>query len=174
VLSGKTKASVVTPENKPTNASPGSGLNATSAQTKNDAASARPEETPTSDTSGPLDQQYDANSRPGTPAATSAKNQMDRSDTARGGRQESMLERQGNRANADNPEAWSGETVESLWGAVQGGSVAAERTLAERFVHGDGVIQNCEQAKVLLRAAANRGSREARMRLYELETQGCH
>ena len=175
VLSGKTKASVMTPENKPTttNRSPDSGLtNASPSQSHT--ASSQPEETPPSDTSGSLDQQYDANSRPGTPAPTSAKSQVDRSESARAGRQESMLERQGNRANSDNPEAWTGESVESLWGAVQGGSVAAERTLAERFVHGDGVIQNCEQAKVLLRAAANRGSREARIRLYELETQGCH
>ena len=85
-----------------------------------------------------------------------------------------MLERQASRDRADNPEAWTGESVDSLWSAVQGGSIAAERSLAERFVRGDGVIQNCEQAKVLLRAAANRGSREARIRLYELETQGCH
>jgi len=35
------------------------------------------------------------------------------------------------------------------------------------------VAKNCDQAKVLLRAAANRGSREARLRLYELETGGC-
>jgi PilZ domain len=175
VLSGKTKASVVTPENKPParNAAPDSGLTDVPSSGSN-AASSGPEEGPTSDNAGPLDQQYDANSRPGTPAPTGAKSQPDRLDGAKAGRQESMLERQGSRANTDNPEAWTGESVESLWGAVQGGSVAAERTLAERFVHGDGVIQNCEQAKVLLRAAANRGSREARIRLYELETQGCH
>jgi len=87
-------------------------------------------------------------------------------------RQESVLEKQ---ALKDRPEVWdSTETVESLWGAVQAGSVSAERSLAERFVRGEGVLKNCEQAKVLLRAAANKGSREARLRLYELETQGCH
>jgi hypothetical protein len=67
----------------------------------------------------------------------------------------------------------SGDSIESLWGAVQRGSLAAERALAERFARGDGVAMNCDQAKVLLKAAANRGSREARLRLDELETGGC-
>jgi len=89
-------------------------------------------------------------------------------------RQQSMLERQGTQLPKEDPEVWNAnESVESLWGAVQGGSVAAERSLAERFVRGEGVAKNCDQAKVLLRAAANRGSREARLRLYELETGGC-
>jgi TPR repeat protein len=67
----------------------------------------------------------------------------------------------------------SGDSIESLWGAVQRGSLAAERALAERFARGDGVARNCDQAKVLLKAAANRGSREAQLRLDELETEGC-
>jgi hypothetical protein len=67
----------------------------------------------------------------------------------------------------------SGDSIESLWGAVQRGSLAAGRALAERFALGDGVAMNCDQAKVLLKAAANRGSREAQLRLDELETEGC-
>ncbi len=67
-----------------------------------------------------------------------------------------------------------GDSVESLWGAVQAGSVAAEVSLAERFARGDGVNKNCDQAKVLMKAAADRGNREARLRLYEMETAGCH
>ena len=58
---------------------------------------------------------------------------------------------------------------------------AAEQNLAEAqnslgvcYLNGEGVAKNCDQAKVLLRAAANRGSREARLRLYEIETGGCH
>jgi PilZ domain len=99
-----------------------------------------------------------------------------RPDTANskssGGRQESVLERE---VVTEHPGAWDpNESVESLWAAVQSGSVAAEMSLAERFARGEGVIKNCDQAKVLMRAAANRGSREARLRLYEMETQGCH
>ena len=107
---------------------------------------------------------------------------MDAVNTVRGGeRQQSALDRQqiprssgGSASPAANPETLSAnDSVESLWGAVQGGSVAAERSLAERFVHGEGVAKICDQAKVLLKAAADRGSREARLRLYELETGGC-
>lgn len=85
---------------------------------------------------------------------------------------ESVLERQVAR---DKSEPFSGtETVESLWAAVQSGSVSAELSLADRFARGNGVAQNCDQAKVLLRAASRRGSREASLKLYQLESEGCH
>ena len=66
-----------------------------------------------------------------------------------------------------------GDSVDSLWGAVQSGSVSAEVSLAERFARGEGVNKNCDQAKVLMKAAADRGNREARLRLYQMETGGC-
>jgi hypothetical protein len=175
-LSGKTKASVVMPENKPTAANtsrdsgtpsaPGGASDASSAEVG--AIAQKPAE-PKPEDAGVTP------AKPRTPESTVVPgNQSSRLDTSNTGgeRQESVLEKQVIR---DKPEAWdANESVESLWGAVQGGSVSAERSLAERFVRGEGVIKNCEQAKVLLKAAANRGSREARLRLYELETQGCH
>jgi hypothetical protein len=102
-----------------------------------------------------------------SPAATpNASNVSDRSVSA--------LDRQ-NAAAAQKPEpSWSEtDSVETLWGAVQAGSISAEVSLAERFARGAGVNKNCDQAKVLMRAAANKGNREARLRLYELETNGC-
>ena len=71
------------------------------------------------------------------------------------------------------PPRSEGESVASLWDAVQGGSVAAEMSLAEHFARGDGVAKNCDQARVLLKAAAGKGNREARLRLYQLESGGC-
>jgi hypothetical protein len=71
------------------------------------------------------------------------------------------------------PPPSTSESVASLWEDVKAGSISAETSLAERFVRGRGVAQNCEQARVLLRAAGNRGSREARLRLYQLESGGC-
>jgi hypothetical protein len=65
------------------------------------------------------------------------------------------------------------ESVESLWEDVKAGSISAEISLAERFIRGHGVAKNCDQARVLLRAAGNKGSREARLRLYQLESEGC-
>jgi hypothetical protein len=168
-ISGKTKASSVLPETKTAPTSPPVDPKAPS-----ELGAAQP-------TLQPAPQKTDDPKLDGTavtpkpvpdtalPAETPAA-KFDSSSTPPM-RQESMLEKQALR---DRPEVWdSHETVESLWGAVQSGSVSAERSLAERFVRGEGVLKNCEQAKVLLRAAANKGSREARLRLYELETQGC-
>jgi TPR repeat protein len=168
-LSGKTKASGVSPETKPAQPSPAPELNPPSSLPESNATPQKPEE---------ADAAQKKITNTAVPAETQAANrgqtQPANLDSAGNGaaRQESVLERQPVREKP--PEIWdAGETVESLWGAVQGGSVSAERSLAERFVRGEGVTRNCEQAKVLLRAAANRGSREARLRLYELETQGC-
>ncbi len=87
-------------------------------------------------------------------------------------RPESVLERQGPPQKAEP--VWNqGDSVESLWGAVQSGSISAEVSLAERFARGEGVNKNCDQAKVLMKAAADRGNREARLKLYQMETGGC-
>ena len=84
----------------------------------------------------------------------------------------SMLEQQPSaKANIDT--RYEGETVQSLWDAVQAGSVSAEVSLADRFARGQGVARNCDQAKVLLRAAANKGNKDARLKLYVLESGGC-
>jgi TPR repeat protein len=87
-------------------------------------------------------------------------------------RPQSVLERQGLPPKTEAAFN-AGDSVESLWGAVQAGSVAAEVSLAERFAHGEGVNKNCDQAKVLMKAAADRGNREARLRLYQMEVGGC-
>jgi PilZ domain-containing protein len=70
-------------------------------------------------------------------------------------------------------ESPANESVASLWEGVRGGSVSAELALADRFTRGHGVAKNCDQASVLLRAAANKGDREARLRLYQLDSGGC-
>ena len=63
--------------------------------------------------------------------------------------------------------------VTRLWSAVTSGNSSAEVDLARLYLRGDGVPRNCEQATVLLRAAAKRGSVEARQELKELQTSGC-
>jgi hypothetical protein len=60
-----------------------------------------------------------------------------------------------------------------LWNAVGNGSVAAEVELAALYIAGDGVKKNCEQARVLLRAAASRGSEEAAKQRANLARNGC-
>ena len=60
-----------------------------------------------------------------------------------------------------------------LWSAVASGNSSAEVDLARLYLRGDGVPRNCEQATVLLQAAAKRGNVEARQQLKELQTSGC-
>jgi hypothetical protein len=189
-LSGKTKASGEIPEKAaPVNSTP-EGNSASAIPAENGVDSQKPEDHK-SEQANVTPPKSVPESAPATATAAGAAasgsaavgRQASRLDTVgHGERQQSALDRQqiprssGNASPSStaNPESWSAnDSVEALWGAVQGGSVAAERSLAERFVRGEGVAKNCDQAKVLLKAAADRGSREARLRLYELETGGC-
>jgi hypothetical protein len=52
-----------------------------------------------------------------------------------------------------------------LWKSVSKQNVGAILLLSDLYVRGDGVPQSCDQARVLLRAAAQRGSSEARDKL---------
>jgi TPR repeat protein len=63
--------------------------------------------------------------------------------------------------------------VSSLWTLVENGDMHAEVTLANRYVRGDGVPQSCAQARILLEAAAKRGSTEAKQKLDDLGQAGC-
>jgi PilZ domain-containing protein len=63
--------------------------------------------------------------------------------------------------------------VDALWLDVENGNTAAEIELANRYASGEGVQRNCDQARVLLQAAAKRGNEAAAKRLAELPAAGC-
>jgi hypothetical protein len=63
--------------------------------------------------------------------------------------------------------------VKWLWAAEKKGNPQATVLLANLYAWGRGVPQNCEQARVLLIAAANRGSTEAAQQLQDMESDGC-
>jgi hypothetical protein len=65
------------------------------------------------------------------------------------------------------------EEVRALWSAVGQGNTAAEVTLAKLYLIGGGVAKNCDQARVLLRAAAKKGNSEAITKLSQITRQGC-
>jgi TPR repeat protein len=65
------------------------------------------------------------------------------------------------------------EEVRALWSAVGQGNTAAEVTLAKLYLIGGGVPKNCDQARVLLRAAAKKGNSEAITKLSQITRQGC-
>ena len=67
----------------------------------------------------------------------------------------------------------SAAAANSLWAAVKKGNVSAEIVLADLYARGDGVTKNCDQARVLLRAAAQKGSSVASQQLAEFIRSGC-
>jgi len=65
-----------------------------------------------------------------------------------------------------------GTAAQWLWAAVKNGNTQAEVELSDLYLTGEGVARNCEQARILLRAAADGGNAEARERLQTL-SGGC-
>ena len=60
-----------------------------------------------------------------------------------------------------------------LWGAVSAGNSTAETLLADLYLRGDGVAKSCEQGRVLLTAAAEKGNADAQHQLSNLLRTGC-
>ncbi|MGC2209589.1 MAG: SEL1-like repeat protein [Candidatus Korobacteraceae bacterium] len=60
-----------------------------------------------------------------------------------------------------------------LWKAVRAGNPQATVELAKMYQEGDGVAQSCDQARILLNAAAAKGNAQAKLDLEQLELRGC-
>jgi TPR repeat protein len=67
----------------------------------------------------------------------------------------------------------SSEAATLLWKAVRKQNTTAAVLLSDLYARGDGVPRNCDQARLLLMAAAKRGSAQASEHLRQLETHGC-
>lgn len=67
----------------------------------------------------------------------------------------------------------SAEAAKLLWKAVGKQNATAAVLLSELYQRGDGVPRSCDQARLLLVAAAKRGSPLAAQQLRNLELQGC-
>ena len=65
------------------------------------------------------------------------------------------------------------QAVDWLWKAVAKRNIEATLLLSDLFLKGSGVPQNCDQGRVLLDAAASRGSKDAAVRLRHLQAFGC-
>jgi hypothetical protein len=65
------------------------------------------------------------------------------------------------------------EAAKLLWKAVGKQNTAAAVLLSNLYLRGDGVPRSCDQARLLLVAAAKRGSPLAAQQLRSLESQGC-
>lgn len=73
---------------------------------------------------------------------------------------------------AQGPED-SATAAQLLWVSIEKGNTNAEIELAGLYARGQGVQKSCEQARVLLTAAANKGNPEAKAKLDELLQAGC-
>jgi hypothetical protein len=73
-------------------------------------------------------------------------------------------------SNGDSsPNKKSGMNPTQLWSAVQAGNSKAAVELAELYIKGNGVPQNCQQARVLLLVASEKRNTAAIKRLQELD-----
>ncbi|MGA2417053.1 MAG: hypothetical protein ABSF59_21570 [Candidatus Sulfotelmatobacter sp.] len=67
----------------------------------------------------------------------------------------------------------SQEAAKWLWRSVAKHNLTAALMLADLYVRGDGVAKSCDQARLLLDAAARKGSSAAAERLRNLSASGC-
>lgn len=67
----------------------------------------------------------------------------------------------------------SAEAAKWLWKAVAKQNTTADVLLADLYQSGDGVGKNCDQARLLLVAAAQKGAPNAAEKLRTLESAGC-
>jgi hypothetical protein len=67
----------------------------------------------------------------------------------------------------------SAEAVQWLWKAVGKRNLEATLTLSDLYLRGDGVPKSCDQARLLLDAAARKGAKAAAERLRNLQASGC-
>lgn len=137
--------------------------------------SATPPVTPPSELSG----DSAASAPPPTPATKppEAENQNSGASAnpprkAMSGGEEDLATAQRYLADMPGPEGHQ-KAMQYLWSAVEKGNLKAEITLADLYARGEGVTKNCTQARVLLRAAAEKGSSEASNELARLIRTGC-
>ena len=67
----------------------------------------------------------------------------------------------------------SSEAAKLLWKAVRRQNTSAAILLSDLYMRGDGVPRSCDQARLLLVAAAKRGAPQAAQQLRSLEFRGC-
>ncbi len=73
----------------------------------------------------------------------------------------------------DGKEPNSAEAAALLWKAVAKQNAEATELLSDLYLKGDGVSKSCDQARILLDAAARKGRKAAGERLSHLEAFGC-
>ena len=92
-----------------------------------------------------------------------------RTVAAKGTKQSAGASAQSSSTTASPGNKKSSMTPNELWGQVQAGNSKAAVELAELYIKGDGVPQNCKQARVLLLVASEKRNTAAIKRLQQLD-----
>lgn len=181
VEEGKTAVSEqpATPSNQSTpqsagEAQQGAGASPASAQT-NTAGNTPPNpapQQPQTTTEPPRENPREPGRRPVTVAAATDKTtDATTGTTPDSGTQElAMAQRY---LNGTNGQADRAEAAQWLWKAVAKRNLQATVELSDLYLRGEGVAKSCDQGRILLDAAAIRGSKEAGVRLQHLQAFGC-
>ncbi len=75
--------------------------------------------------------------------------------------------------NGSNGARDSRQAAQWLWKAVAKQNLSATMLLSDLYLRGDGVAKSCDQARLLLDAAARKGGTAAALRLRNLQAFGC-
>jgi hypothetical protein len=75
--------------------------------------------------------------------------------------------------NGDSGKRDTAAAIELLRAASKKGDTLAEVTLADLYIYGDGITQDCVQGKSLLAEASKRGNMQAKVKLEEITDEGC-
>jgi hypothetical protein len=75
--------------------------------------------------------------------------------------------------NGDNGKRDTVSAIRLLQVAIKKGNTLAEVTLADLYIYGDGVSQDCEHGRTLLIEASKSGDAQARVKLDDLNAGGC-
>jgi hypothetical protein len=102
------------------------------------------------------------------PAASTETTQVNSTDSRLGDRQNSRQLIADVHARSDRS-----AFARQLWSRLGAGDSSAEVALAQLYLTGDGVPRNCEQARVLLRAASKNGNIGATEQLKKLNKSAC-
>jgi hypothetical protein len=139
----------------------------------NDASIARSAD-PLSHADGAKTASLDAATQPASPnAAIDEKSLQAEPVSANGAQELAIAQNYLNLKGAEGQQRNSAEAAKWLWKAIAKHNADATLLLSDLYLKGDGVEKNCDQARVLLDAAAGRGMRGAGERLRNLQAFGC-
>ena len=107
------------------------------------------------------------------PPTTPTVEKTPQAGTAEGNGAEELATAQGYLNGANGQERNRAEAAKWLWKSVAKHNADATLLLADLYLKGQGVGKNCDQARVLLDAAARKGMKDAGQRLRHLQAFGC-